>query len=134
MSRVFLAYGHYGHAIGTALWRQVKIDNFRELFLQYGNEHFIERRAQYGGLVRRTACVSAVVNRRFPVCNGFDSEYREALYFIVIAGVITKRTLVCQFTGLQIPFQNIFSGGRHLQSMLLAQGSEAFCQLGFTAA
>ncbi len=134
MPRVLLAHGDDCHSVGATLGWQVKVDDFRELFLQDRHEDFVQRQAENGGLVRRPAGIGAVVNRVFAVRDGFHGEYREALDFIVVARVIAEGALIGHFARLQITFQDDLGAGRNLQPVIAATCGIALGEFSFGAA
>ena len=129
MARVLLLHGHHRHAVGTALRRQIEIDDLRKLLLQDRHEDFVHRHAQHRRFVRRAAGVGAVVDRVAAVGNAIHGKHREALHFVVVAGVVAERPFVGVLAGLQMAFQHELGTGRHLQV-----GAQAFHQLGARAA
>ena len=125
MARVLLLHGHHRHPVGAALRRQIEINDFRELLLQDRHEDFVHRHAQHRRFVRRSAGVGAVVDRVAAVGDAVHGKHREALHFVVVAGVVAERPFVGVLAGLQMAFQHELGTGRHLQI-----GAQAFHQLG----
>ncbi len=129
MAGVLFLHRHHSHAIGAAFRRQIKIHNLRKLFLQNGHEYFVKRDAENSGFIRRAAGVGAVINGFATMRNFFYREYREMIHFIVITGVVAKRSFRCNIVGSDVALKDKFCRGRDLQ--IIAQ---AFHHFSFVAA
>ena len=125
MARVLFANTHYSQPIGTAFRRQVKIGDFRKLFLQQRDEHFIECHAEHRRFIRRFAGVGAVVDRRAAAGEALDGEHRESRLFVVVAGVVAVGAFQRCFIRVDVAFQHDFRRSGHLQFR-----AEAVDQLG----
>ncbi|MDT4840308.1 hypothetical protein FQZ97_741270 [compost metagenome] len=115
MAGVLLLDGHHRQAIRAAFRRQVEVGDFRELLLQDRHEHFVERHAEHRRLIRWTAGVGAVVDRLLPAGDALDGKHREAVDFVVVAGVVAVRAFVGHLAGMDHPFEDDLGAGRHLQ-------------------
>ena len=115
MPGVLLLHAHHRHAVGTALWRQVEIDDLRELFLQDRHEHLVQGHAEDRRFVRRATGIGAVVDRLLPMGDALDGEDREALHLVVVAGVIAEGPLRCGIVREQMALQYELRRGGHLQ-------------------
>ena len=93
--------------------------------MQQRHEHFVERHTQDRRLVRWLAGVGAVIDRIAAHADALNGENREAVLFVVVAGVIAKGPLQRGFTGLDRAFEHDFGAGWHLQF-----GADALHQLG----
>ncbi|MCY1451654.1 hypothetical protein D9M71_685300 [compost metagenome] len=129
MARVLLLHGHHRHAVRAAFRRQVEVGDFRELLLQDRHEHFVQCHAEDRRLIWRAAGVGAVVDRLVPVGDALDGEHREAVHFVVVAGVVAVRAFRGHFARVDHAFQNDLGGGRYLQV-----ATPALDQLGAVAA
>ena len=94
MPRILLLNADYGHAIGTAFRGKIEVDDLRILFLNKGNEHFIQCHAKHRGLVGWTSRIGAVVDRVLAMGHLFHREDGEAFDLIVIASVVAVGTFV----------------------------------------
>ncbi|MNM86701.1 hypothetical protein D3C81_988610 [compost metagenome] len=56
-----------------------------------------------------------MVDRFLPVGDALDGEHREAVHFVVVAGVVAVRAFRGHFARVDHAFQDDFGGGRYLQ-------------------
>jgi hypothetical protein len=96
---ILLAHGDHRQPVGAALRRQVEVDDFGKLLLQDRHEHLVQRHAENRRFVRRPAGVGAVIDRLLAVGDAVDGEHREAIHFVVIAGVVAERSFQRGFVG-----------------------------------
>ena len=95
MAGVGLANADDGQPVAAAFGWQVEVGDFGKLLLQDRHEHLVQRQAEHGGFIRRFAGVGGVIDRVAPVRQSRDLEHRKPFLFVVIPGVVAKRTLEC---------------------------------------
>ena len=88
--------------------------------MQYRNKHFIQGNTQDSGLIRWPTGVGAVINRIFAVGYTLNRKNREDFGFVVVTGVVTKRTLFRDLAWIDVAFQNHFGACRYTQITDLA--------------
>ncbi len=120
MPRIRLLHGHDGHAVRTAFGRQVEVGDLWKLLLQDWHEHFVQRHTENRRLIRRTTGVGAVIDRFDSMGDALDGEHREAVDFVVVAGVVTIRAFVGHFARMDHALEDDLGGGRHLQVVAAA--------------
>ena len=76
--------------------------------MQDRHEHFIQRYAKNRRFIGRTTGISAVINRVLAMSDPVNGEHRKPIHFIVIAGVIAKRSLQCGIARCNMAFQHKF--------------------------
>ena len=97
--------------------------------MQDGDEHFVQRNAQYRGFVRRTPGVGRMVDGVFTLSNMGDGKDREVIHFIVVARMVAIRAFRRHLSGLNISFQHNLRAGGHFQIV-----RDALNDFGFRAA
>ena len=124
MSRVLLFERDDRDSIRAAFRRQIEIDDLGILLLQQRHEYFIERHAEYRGLVGRLAGIRRVVDRFATQRHALDREHGKTLNLVVVSGVIAERTFGGGFVagcvvgiGLDEPLEHDFRRSGHLQIM-----------------
>ena len=115
MSGVLFFDRHYRQTIRTAFRRQIKIDNFRELFLQNRHEHFVQCYTQYRRFIWRTPGIGGMINRIFTLGNMRHGKYRKTIDFVIVTGVVAIRPFRRSFALFDIPFQHNLRTGGHFK-------------------
>ena len=102
--------------------------------MQQRDKHLVKRNTQNRGFIRWSTRVGAVINRVLSRGHLFNGKHREAFNFVVVTGVITKRTFVSHFLGVYVALQDNLRVRGYEEFVVFTSLCQAVCELGLATA